>query len=171
MASKDSNKKHVTAYRHMTKCRLRWRIAQTFPVSKRRTMLSRMATPAAFLCTETPRSLRTHVLFSILRVYRRSLNLRGISWARELREHERVNKVADKQGEAIIRAFRVGTITPNVSHPILCPCRSGQDPSAQAFGLLIIVRSNQTCGLLEPMRLATFAWASTTRGSRCNAAM
>src|SRR5262245_4072834 len=55
LASKDSNKKHVTAYRHMTKCRLRWRICPGFFVSKRRTMLSRMAPPAAFLCTETPR--------------------------------------------------------------------------------------------------------------------
>jgi hypothetical protein len=53
---------------------------------------------------------------------------------RELRKHERVNKVADKQGEAIARAFRVGTITPKLSHPILCPCRRGQEPSAQAFG-------------------------------------
>jgi len=31
LASKDSNKEHVTAYRQMTKCRLRWRIAQVFP--------------------------------------------------------------------------------------------------------------------------------------------
>jgi len=50
--------------------------------------------------------------------YRRSPNLNGIPRAENFVNTSGVNKVADNQGEAITRAFRVGTITPNVSHPI-----------------------------------------------------
>src|SRR5262245_35616157 len=82
-ASKDCNNEHVTAYRHMTKCRLRWRIAQTFPVSKRRTIAESNSNTCGFLCTERPRPTQNSrfILNS-----RPSVNIKGISWARELRK-------------------------------------------------------------------------------------
>ena len=93
--------------------------------------------------------------------YRRSPNLNGIPRAENFVNTSVSTKLPTTKAKRL-PARSTSAQSHRMFRIRFMPGSCGQEPSAQAFVLLIIVRSNQTCGLLEPMRLATFAWASTT---------